>query len=335
MKRHGHLYPAICSAENIARAHLHAKRGKAFYHDVKAIEANPGPYLATVRQMLVEKTYTTSPYLRFTKTERGKTREIYALPYFPDRIIQWAIVQVLEPIWMETLVPTTYASLPGRGIHAALVDVHTAMQDGHATRYCLKLDVRKFYPSIDHDILKAILRQKIKDPDVLALLDDIIDSAEGVPIGNYLSQYFGNLYLSGLDHYVKEGLGVRHYFRYCDDFVLLHADKAFLHDALERIRTYLAERLRLTVKPNYQIFPTRTRGLDFVGYRFFGNYILLRKSSATALKRKLAAVAVHEALTPHDRSVVASYAGLAGWCDSHRLAGKYIAPCLRMEVHHL
>ncbi len=332
MRRYGNLYPAICSAENIARAHRNARKGKSHYHDVQAIEADPGPYLAAVRQLLVEKAYTTSPYRTFTRVDKGKTREIFALPYYPDRIIQWAIVQVLEPIWMETLIPTTYSSLPRRGIHQALVDVHRAMQDGHATRYCLKLDVRKFYPSIDHDILKAILRQKVKDPDVLALLDGIIDSAEGVPIGNYLSQYFGNLYLSGLDHWIKEVLCVRHYFRYCDDLVLLHSDKAFLHDALERIRTFLADRLRLTVKPNYQVFPTRTRGLDFVGYRFFGNYILLRKSSATALKRKLAAVAVHEALTPRDRSVVASYAGLAGWCDSHRLAEQYIAPCLKMEV---
>lgn len=332
MKRYGNLYPTICSAENIARAHRNAKRGKSHYHDVKAIEATPGPYLAEVRQMLLDTSYTTSPYLRFTRTERGKTREIYALPYFPDRIVQWAIVQVLEPIWMATLVPTTYASLPGRGIHRALVDVHRAMQDGRATKYCLKLDVRKFYPSIDHDILKAILRMKIKDRDVLALLDGIIDSTEGVPIGNYLSQYFGNLYLSGLDHWATEVLGVRHYFRYCDDIVLLHPDKAFLHDARGRIEAFLRDRLKLELKPNWQVFPTRTRGLDFVGYRFFGNYILLRKSTATALKRKLAAVATREALTPRDRSVVASYAGLAGWADAHRLSTTYIAPCMHKGV---
>lgn len=129
------------------------------------------------------------------------------------------------------------------------------------TLYCLKMDVRKFYPSINHDILC-----------------EIIYSADGVPIGNYLSQFFANLYLAYFDHWVKEELKCKFYFRYADDIVILSSDKNFLRTVLIAIKMYLKEVLDLRLKPNYQIFPVDDRGIDFVGYRFYHTHVLLRKS---------------------------------------------------------
>jgi UDP-2,3-diacylglucosamine pyrophosphatase LpxH len=157
-------------------------------------------------------------------------------------------------------------------------------------------------------------------------LDGIIDSAHGVPIGNYLSQYFGNLYLSGFDHWLKEEKHIKYYYRYCDDLVILHGDKSFLHDLLHEIQSYLVDNLKLRVKENWQVFPTRVRGIDFVGYRCFGDYTLLRKSTAIRMKRKMRVIQFKGTTTPHDQGVIASYEGWLLWCDSYRLHTKYIEP---------
>lgn len=296
------------------------------------VDANPEKFLYIIRDMLINKTYHTSKYRTFTKTDKKKEREIFALPYYPDRIIQWAIVQVLEPIWMKTFVKGTYSSLKGRGIHKALQDLKRDLQDGSSTKYCLKFDIRKFYPSIDHAILKEILRKKIKDPDVLTILDEIIDSASGVPIGNYLSQYFGNLYLNGFDHWIKEEKQMKYYYRYCDDIVILASEKPILHHLREEIQQYLLSNLKLELKSNYQVFPTNARGIDFVGYRSFSNYILVRKSIATSMKKKLAPLKEMTALTQHDQNVISSYHGWLLWGDTYRLANKYIYPLASKQV---
>ena len=126
----------------------------------------------------------------------------------------------MEPIWVSLFTEDTYSCIKNRGIHKAAAKVKKALkEDPEHTTYCLKMDVVKFYPSIEHDVLKMILRKKIKDQDLLWLLDLIIDSADGVPIGNYLSQYFANIVLAYFDHWLKEVKGVKYYFWYADDMV--------------------------------------------------------------------------------------------------------------------
>jgi len=187
-----------------------------------------------------------------------------------------------------------------------------ALNDRDKTRYCLKLDINKYYPSVDHDILKAVIRKRIKDQDFLNLLDEIIDSAPGIPIGNYVSQWFGNLYLAHFDHYCKQVLKCRYYFRYCDDVVILHSEKTFLHGALVAINHYLNEHLNLTVKSNYQVFPVDVRGVDFLGYRFFHDYTLVRKRIVKEMKRKL-----------NNPTSLASYWGWLKHANTYRLTIKY------------
>lgn len=276
MKRRGNLMNEICSIENFSLADKRARKGKKCKREIQAFDDNRDELLLKLQMMLLNKTFKTSNYHVFKKVvDNGKEREIYRLPYYPDRILHHAIMNVIEPIFFKTFTTDTYSCIKGRGIHSAAEKVKFAIRQPDA-EYVLKLDVRKFYPSVDHDELKSVIRHKIKDNDLLWLLDEIIDSAKGLPIGNYLSQSFANLFLSGFDHWIKEIKGVRYYFRYCDDMVIFHHDKAFLHALLIEITAYLAD-LKLTVKKDWRVFPADT-GVDFVGFVFYPTHTMIRKS---------------------------------------------------------
>ncbi|MBW2342494.1 MAG: RNA-directed DNA polymerase [Deltaproteobacteria bacterium] len=314
MKRYGNLYHKIYDMDNVRMAHENARKGKSHYHEVRMVDADPGMYLGRIQTMLKNKIFKNSHYKVFVKKGR-KDRVIHKLPYFPDRIIHHCIVQVCEPIWVPWLIPDTLACLKGRGIHKGVKCIKHALRiDPEGTRYCLKMDVKKFYPSLDHGILKRILARKIKDPDVLWLLGRIIDSTDkGVPIGNYLSQYFGNLYLTGLDHWIKESLGCRYYIRYCDDMVILGADKSKLHEIRREIETYLIDRLSLTLKSDWQVYPVAARGIDFLGYRFFPGYTLLRKSTAFEFKRKMRTIRRGKYDEKYPVSIASTIMSYHGW----------------------
>ena len=201
MIRNGYLFDKICDIENIKFAHYNAQKGKKHYKEVKMINAHPDKYLIQIQDMLKNRAFRNSKYEIMTrKTDNGKVREIFKLPYFPDRIIHHCILQIVGPLWLKSLIRDTYSSIKGRGIHDGVKRIKSALRDLDNTKYCLKMDVKKFYPSIDNEILKQIVRRKIKDKTILWLLDEIINSTKGVPIGNYLSQHFGNLYLSSYDH---------------------------------------------------------------------------------------------------------------------------------------
>ena len=304
------------SMDNIALAHKNARKGKSHYAEVKKVNNNSNKYFTEIHNMLKDRTFKNSEYEMFIKMDGGKDREIFKLPYFPDRIIQHCIMNVLEQLWVKTLIKDTYSSLKNRGIHKGLRRIRKALIDKENTEYCLKIDIKKFYPSIDHDILKQIIRKKIKDKNVLWLLDEIINSVSGIPIGNYLSQYFGNLYLSELDHWAKEQKRCKYYFRYCDDIVILHSDKKHLSNLRKEISEYLKTELNLKLKSNWQIFPTNVRGIDFMGYRFFHNYILVRKSIVKNFKRKMKKAKSIEA--------IASYNGWFLWANTYNLKEKYL-----------
>ena len=309
----------MCGMENIHKAHINARKGKAHYHEVQMVNADEEFYLSKIQDMLLNKTFRNSEYTTFMKLDSTKEREIFKLPYFPDRIVHHCIVQILEPIWMKTLITDTYSSLKGRGIHKGVTRIKTALKDRENTTYCLKMDVRKFYPSIDHDILKSILQRKIKDPDAMWILNEIIDSTDGVPIGNYLSQHFGNLYLSNFDHWMKEEQSCKYYFRYCDDIVILHASKEHLADLRLKVSEYLEKNLKLKLKNNWQVFPVDIRGIDFLGYRFYHTHTTLRKSIAIQFKQTISQI---KSSNPKKIGMVNSIMSYQGWmkyADCHNL----------------
>lgn len=314
MKRENNLYERICSIENLILADTIARRGKLTKPEIIKHDRNREQNIKKLHEELKAKTYRTSEYTIFTIFER-KERVIFKLPY-RDRIVHHAVMNILEPIFVSTFIVDTYSCIKKRGIHAAERALKETLKDIEGTQYCLKLDIRKFYPSVDHAIMKQLLRRKIKDQDLLWLLDGIIDSADGLPIGNYLSQYFSNFYLTYFDHWLKEVKRVKYYFRYADDMVILSDNKPYLHQLLSEIRNYLQGNLKLEVKDNYQVFPVEARGIDFVGYVFFHTHILLRKSIKQSFARMLK--------RNKNPQSIASYKGWAKHCNSINLVKKLL-----------
>ena len=318
MKRKGYLFEHICSVPNLLEAHFNASRMKRKRDEVVAFEKDLMPNIESIRNDLLNKTYHTSEYSIFIKYE-PKRREIYKLPY-RDRVVQWAIMQVIEPIWVKCFTADTYACVKGRGLHTLLRNLRRDLRrDPGGTRYCFKMDVRKFYPSITHSILKEVVRQKFKDPDLLWLLDDIIDSADGVPIGNYISQYFANMFLSELDHQIKEFLHVKYYYRYADDIVVLSDSKQYLRGVQVYINNYLNTERQLEMKRNFQIFPVEARGIDFIGYVTRHAYCLARKRNKKALCKIVAKLRKKGHTSQEIRLMVASRMGFMVHCNSINL----------------
>lgn len=367
------LFNSICSMDNLYRAYQNAKSGKGWYKEVKQIEKRPFYYLAGLQYMLKNHLFKTSEYEIFILNEGKKKRDVYKLPFFPDRIAQWAILQVIEPFLVANMTADTYSAIPGKGIQPIVNDLRgyyktkrvdgkkksvwvpsILLSDEENTRYCYKIDLHHYYQSINHEVLKQKFRKVFKDPELLWLLYEIADSINtateedlielslsgeievdpntGIPIGNYMSQYSGNFYLSSFDHWVKEELHVKHYYRYMDDVVIFASSKEELHEIHRKVTAYTRDYLHLNIKGNYQIFPTKVRGVDFVGYRFFGEYTLLRKSTAINFKRKMRACRKKmENNIPPTYSEWCSFNSYKGWlgnCDSYRLFKKYMEPLI-------
>ena len=321
VKKVKNVWHKIVDDANIEWAYRKAKKGKSKYNAVRYIEAHKEECLKQVKQLLVEGKFTTGEY-KLKIIKEPKEREIFVLPFFPDRIVQHAIINVLEPIFVKLFIKDSYACIDGRGIHKGSLRI---MEFVRKNKYCLKMDIRKFYPSINHNILMRILERKIGDKKLLCLLEDIVRSIPGetnVPIGNLTSQWFGNLYMNELDTFIKHKLKIKCYLRYCDDFALFSNDKKQLNEAKHQIIKFLNEELNLTLS-KCDLFQT-SQGVDFLGYRHFRKYILIRKSTVKRVKKRLVKVkkAYLEGKMPHDkfRSVVASTDGWFKWANSHNLS---------------
>lgn len=333
MKRLGNIWDTFVSKENLQEAFQCARKGKMHRPDVRLVCEDPDRYIDELHDMLVNGTFHSSEYMMFKINEKGKVRDVADLPFYPDRIVHWAVMLVLHRTIMRHLIHNTYAALPGRGSHMACEDVFKALHDRKESMYFLKLDVKKYFPSIDKDVMMAKLRTKVKDERFLEVVRRIIYEYpySGLPIGNYTSQYFANFYLSELDHYMKERFHCKYYFRYMDDIVILGRNKSWLHRALKRISRIIGE-WGLTVKGNWCIRPT-SAGIDFVGYVIFPEYRLLRKRTKVRMKRAtrriIASVEEGEEYNYHTMGTISSYDGCLKWCDGYRL-GQYTTGLLRM-----
>lgn len=283
MKRYGNLWPHIIDFENLLQAARQAQQGKRYRPNVLAFNYNLDQELLKLQRELREQTYRPGKYRTFSIYD-PKPRMISAAPY-RDRVVHHALCNVIVPPLERTLIADTYANRIGYGSHRALKRfIHFT----RTSRYVLQCDVRKYFPSLDHSILKAMIRRKIKCPQTLWLIDVIIDGSnpqgedieyfpgdnlltplehrKGLPIGNLTSQFFANFYLSGFDHFVKEQLQVRKYLRYVDDMALFGDDRAFLAEARLAIEAYLAT-LRLKIHPIKSQLSATCHGANFVGFR--------------------------------------------------------------------
>ena len=315
MKRLGaDLFKNICSIENLKNAHLNARKGKTHYKEVKYVDENLDFCLNIIKYNLESKNYNVSNYKNKVIIDKTKEREIFILPYFPDRIIQWAIMLQIRDRIEKTLILDTYASIPNRGILFGTNRVSKFIKNNKYDYY-LKFDIKKFYPSINKEVLKNKVANLIKCNDTLNLIFKIIDSCEnGIPIGNYLSQYLANLYLSELDHYCKEDLKCNGYFRYMDDVVII-GDKEFLKDCFDKINVFISKE-KLIIKSNYRVSIISKEGLDFMGYRHFGNRVILRKRIYKNIRK----------MSPKNKS---SYYGWIKHSTCHKLKEKYFMEMIK------
>jgi len=333
MKTYNNLWDDFISVENFVRAYKDARRGKGQQRTVADFRQGWALKLYKLRQDVIAGNFHTSKYKAETIYE-PKKRVIYKLPFNPDRIVQHAIMNVLAPILEKKFITDSYACVPGRGQIKAS---QRCMQAVRRNKYCLKCDIHHFYPSIDQAILSGMFHRIIKDKRFMAVLDDIIFSFPGgknAPIGNYLSQWSGNFYLTPLDNFVKRELKIKDYIRYCDDFMLFCNDKKYLHNCRLRIEKFINENLQLEYS-KADVFNVK-QGVDFCGYRHFNNFILIRKSTKLREQKKIAEIkkAIESGNYDAD-SLRSSIDSIIGWlkhAKTYKLKKKYQLYELRAKV---
>lgn len=314
-------YEKVYNFENLYRAYRKARRGKRWKQAAAKFEVNLIEALHVLSAVLREKSYRLSPYNSFYVYE-PKERLVMTNSY-KDKVVQHALCdEVLEPLLSCSFIYDNYASQKGKGTHFGLDRLTKFMQEHYrhhgAEGWVLKGDISKYFYSIRHDVLKEQIRRVIKDPDVIWLVDMIIDSTEGIgiPIGNQSSQIFALLYLSGLDHFIKERLRIKHYGRYMDDIYLIHPSKDYLKQCLAEI-TERVEALGLKLNNKTQIAPL-SQGIDFLGFHTYltpsGKVVRkIRSRSKNNVRRKLKKMkALVDAGTIPAAALTASYQSWRG-----------------------
>jgi len=313
MKTHKRLWDDFISVKNFDLAAKKAVKSKKTRKAVQRFLNNRAELLEKLRQDIICGRYKTSPYKTFIIRE-PKQRIIYNLPLYPDHILHHALINILGPIWRKMFIRDSYACIPTKGLHAAS---QRTMELVRKNKYVLQCDIRKFYPSIDHQIMMDIVAKKIHDRRILRLLNEVVWSVGGarnLPIGNLTSQWLGNVYMNELDHFVKEELRWHDYIRYCDDFCLYGNDKKELKEKLEIIKDFLDKRLRLVLSRG-AIHQTRL-GITFIGYRHFATHKKLRKWTAKKIKIRLKNIIEHNDFTAHAVGQIAAAYGWAKWSCS-------------------
>lgn len=331
MHRVGYLFEKIVSMENLKNAVLHATKGKKKRKNVQRFLENEDQKLLQLQKHLLDGSYKCMPYTIKTITDRGsgKVREIAVPKFYPDQIVQWAVMLQVERVLKKGMYEYSCASIRGKGLMYGFRKVKRVInEDKKNTKYCLSMDVRKFYPSINQDILMQKLRRKIKDEKTLNLLEKIVRSVpSGVPIGNYTSQWFANFYLTDLDHFIKEKLHVKYYVRYMDDLLCMGSNKRKLHQVRKAIDAFLAGE-KLCVKPNWQVYKlagskTSGRAIDFLGYQFFEGFIRLRGRTFLRATRRINRISHKKQLTSKDSSACISYVAKLERCSGNAWYAKY------------
>ena len=277
--------------ENLMKAHNLSKKGKGFRKEIILFNLKKEEYIKYLYEQLKQEKYKHSGYTEFFVTE-PKLRRIEKSKYI-DRIVhRWIVDNFLNEYFIKTFIDTTYACIKNRGMHKACLDVQKAMK--HCSRvwnnyYIIKMDVRKYFDSIDKDILYKIVSKKIQDEKLLGVIKQIIYSTsgkKGQPIGNYTSQTFANIYLNEIDQYAKHKLKLKYWYRYMDDIIAIVKTKQEAIEKLEKIRNFLKENLDLELNNKTQIFKGK-QGVNFCGYKINEYRMKIRDKGKKKLKKKI------------------------------------------------
>ncbi len=346
MKSLKHVFEQVVDYDNLYRAYLNARLCKRYRYDVLQFTAHLEDNLSAIQEEMINGDYALGRYREFYIYE-PKQRLIMAQP-FKDRVVQWAIYQILHPAFSKGYISDSYACIQGRGTHKAVERLrYWLKQVSHKQNpyYYLKLDISKYFYRIDHEVLLSILKRRIRDKKMINLLSITIKSSEtnfglpagkspgevrkserlddkGMPVGNLSSQMFANLYLNELDQYCKRELRIHYYIRYMDDVIILAEDKKQLHEWKRLINDFLQSKLKLDLNNKTCIRPV-TLGIEFCGYKTWATHIKLRKSTALKMKRRLKLIQERYALgqitLERAMQTVNSYMGILKHCNSYAL----------------
>lgn len=286
MKRVGGLFEQFVSFENLLSAYQKARKGAVGKRETQHFTFLLEYELFRLQRELRNGAYQPAPY-RYFQIHDPKERTI-SVAAFRDRVVHHALINVLEPIYERCFIFDSYATRKGKGTHKAVCRAqHFLAQTG----WFWKTDIDKYFDSMQQDILLALLRRKIKDAKLLTVAERIIRNGgaggKGLPIGNLTSQFFANVYLNRFDHFVKQTLGVRHYIRYMDDFVLFHPDRSTLKSYRTPVRNFLKEELDLQLKASATFLNSSTNGLTFLGRRIFPAVIRLARPNGKRMLRRM------------------------------------------------
>lgn len=347
MKSYNHLFEELISYDNLYLAIINSSKRKKKRKDVKKVLENPTKYIKIIQEMLINRTFEPQkhPAIQIYDGSSRKLRLIIQPKYLYEQIIHHAVIQVLKPIFMKGMYPFSCGSIPKRGGHYGKRHIEKFIRenkDNNELKYVLKLDIHHYYKSIDINILKEKFKRTIHDAKFLYVINTILDSniaiyegkeiSMGLPIGFYTSQWFANWLLQKLDHYIKEQLHIKCYVRYVDDMILFYKNKRELHKHFKLIRLHL-ENIDLNVKSNWQVFKFNYknkkekeigRPLDFMGFKFYRNKTILRKSIMFKAIRKANKISKKDKINWYEASQILSYVGWFKSTNTYNTFKKYI-----------
>lgn len=332
MKRVGYIFEKIYSKENIRAAVIEAAKSKHKKKSVQRVFQNMDYYVEDLHNLLKNKEFHNSkPTIReHFEPLQNKIRELTILPFYPDQIVQHAIIRVIAPTLRKGMYEYCCANVPGRGEKHIRVNLSKALRkDRKNTKYCLKFDIKKFYPSIPQAILIQKLKRIIKDTNTLDLIKELISiQKEGLTLGSYSSQWLANFFLQDLDHFIKERVKVKYLYRYADDIVILDSNRRKLSRTLELIKLFL-DMDGLDIKPSWRIFKIDERNaIDFVGYKFYRCKISIRKRIYKNIRRLILRIidrlSIDKIATRKQARSLMSYLGYIKNSDSYLINHKYL-----------
>jgi RNA-directed DNA polymerase len=331
MKSHSNLYQKIVSYNNLFLAYENARRNKAKKQYVIEFENNLNNNLKLLRTELLLHSYQPKPLKTFILRD-PKTRKI-SKSHFRDRVIYHAICNIIEPIFDRTFIHDSCANRKGKGTLFALKRFKRFQRKTtkNCSSYgcCLKANIRHYFLEVNHNILLNIIKRKIKDEKVINLIKKILDNGKvkqciGMPLGNLTSQFFANVYLNELDYYVKHQLRAKYYIRYVDDFIILHSSKKQLEEWKNKINNFLNNNLKLQLHPEKSKIIPLSRGVDFVGFRNFYYFRLLRKRNIRKMKSKINLYKNNQITKNKIIKIYQGWQAYAIWANTHNLREEMI-----------
>lgn len=329
----GGLFEHVISLENLFLAWKEFKRGKTSKIEVQEFAFNLEDTIFKLHIELKQKVWKPDTYVAFYVRD-PKLRHIHKAS-IRDRVFNQALFRVLYQIFDKGFIPDSYSCRNGKGAHRGvkMLQRYIRKMSHNYTQpvLALKCDVRKFFDNIDHEILFAIIKRKITDPDILSIIQMILGSFEvkqgaGLPLGNVTSQLFANVYLNELDQFVKHTLKAKYYLRYCDDFIILDPDTSVLEKYIRDVDSFLQEKLHLFLHPHKIVIRKCTQGIDFLGYVTLPQQTVLRTKTKKRIMKKIlfTKARMNRGLITQETfdHTLNSYLGMLTHCDGYKIEQK-------------